>query len=227
MTAVDAPSVAVSAEPVREEAATRLLVELLSLELWHLERMAFLAATCADRIPRSRWTIHVGAALEQCFDDAMVRRWERVEALARAADLTAAEADALWGAGAEGVRQIHAVAIRGWTEQTLTQEWTYYASSALAHAIPTSATARADTAGMCTPIVPPPPPQQMIETARMALSRTSSPRCGPSRPHPRLPQNDTPRSAGSHMPSASTAGAQEDGSTATEPERPTDTGSGP
>ncbi|MBF6397826.1 hypothetical protein IU438_18720 [Nocardia cyriacigeorgica] len=211
--------------PVPDESATRLFVEVLSLELWHLERMAFLAATCADRIPRSRWRIHVGVALEQRFEEAMVRRWERVEALARAADLTAAEADALWDAGAEGVRRVHAVAVRGWTEQTLTQEWINYASNVLVPAIPTPATARADTARVCAPIVP--PPQQMIATARMELSRTSSPRCETSRPHPRPPQNVTARSAGTHMPSASTTGAPEDDSTATEAERATDTGPGP
>ncbi|WP_281920286.1 hypothetical protein [Nocardia cyriacigeorgica] len=211
--------------PVRDESATRLFVEVLSLELWHLERMAFLAAACADRIPRSQWRIHVGVALEQRFEEAMVRRWERVEALARAADLTAAEADVLWGAGAEGVHRIHAVAMRGWTEQTLTQEWINYASSALVPALPTSAAARADAARVRAPIVP--PPQQMVATARMELSRTSSPRCETSRPHPRPPQNETARSAGTHTSSASTTSAPEDDSTATEAERRTDNGPGP
>ncbi|TLG01747.1 hypothetical protein FEK35_23075 [Nocardia cyriacigeorgica] len=225
MTAVNAPTCAVSAVPVRDEAATRLFVEVLSLELWHLERMAFLAATCADRIPRSRWTIHVGVALEQCFDEAMVRRWERVNALARAADLTAAEADALWGAGAEGVRRIHAVAMRGWTEQTLTQEWINYASSTQGPAIPSSAATRANAARVCAPIAP--PPQQMIATARMELSRTSSPRGETSRPHQRPPQNDTARSAGKHMPSPPPTGAPNDDSSATEAEYATDRGPGP
>lgn len=216
---------AANAVPVRDESATRLFIEVLSLELWHLERMAFLAATCADRIPRSRWRIHVGVALEQRFEEAMARRWERVDALARAADLTAAEADALWGAGAEGVHRIHAVAMRGWSEQTLTQEWIDYASSALVPAIPTSAAAHADAARVSAPIVP--PPQQMVATARMELSRTSLLRCETSRPHPRPPQNVTARSAGTHTSSASTTGAPEEASTATEAECATDNGPGP
>src|SRR5690606_35218196 len=147
------------AVPVGDELATRWCVEMLSLELWHLERMTFLAASCADRIPRSRWTIHVGPALERRFEKALLRRWDRINALARAAALTQTEADALWGAGAEGVRQIHAVAVSSWTERTLIQEWIDYTTATS----PSGAANSHPTTRACAPITP--NPAAMTEAA--------------------------------------------------------------
>ncbi|MFE3444967.1 hypothetical protein ACFXNW_18200 [Nocardia sp. NPDC059180] len=224
MTAAYAIGCAVSAVPIRDESAKQFLVEMLSLELWHLERMAFLAATCADRIPRSRWTIHVGAALERRFDAAMVRRWERANALARAAELTAAEADALWGAGAEGVRRIHAVAVGGWTERILIQEWIDYATTASDPTTPPPAAARSHSTGRaCAPISPIPP--EMTAAAPTALDRS----CPPASPPPGTqaqslpPRSGMARSVGPQPSSTEATSAPQEA----EPEYPSDTGRGP
>ncbi|MBF6326617.1 hypothetical protein IU451_29395 [Nocardia cyriacigeorgica] len=163
------PGSPVSAVPVRDGVSQQFYVEMLSVDLWHLERMAGLAAASADRIATGRWSISTDPGAEgRRFAEAMARRWERVNALARAAELTDSEAQTLWGAGADGIRHFHAGAVSTWTEATLVQAWSDYAHSTPDLAIPPYVPAGAGAGAQeSAPTVP--TPQQMIAAASAAL----------------------------------------------------------
>ncbi|WP_280183753.1 hypothetical protein [Nocardia cyriacigeorgica] len=165
------PGSPVSVVPVRDGVSQRFYVEMLSVDLWHLERMAGLAAARADRLATGRWSISTDPDAEGRFAEAMARRWERVNALAHAAELTDSEAETLWGAGADGIRHFHAGAVSTWTEATLIQAWSDYAHSPPDLAIPpyVPAAPRAN-AQESTPTAP--TPQQMIAAASAALRST-------------------------------------------------------
>ncbi|TLG01730.1 hypothetical protein FEK35_23830 [Nocardia cyriacigeorgica] len=158
----------VSVVPVRDAVSHQFYVEMLSVDLWHLERMAGLAAARADRLATGRWSISTDPDAEGRFAEAMARRWERVNALARAAELTDSEAETLWGAGADGIRHFHAGAVSTWTEATLVQAWSDYADSTPDLAIPPYVpVAPGAGAQASTPTAP--TPQQMIAAASAAL----------------------------------------------------------
>ncbi|MBF6427870.1 hypothetical protein [Nocardia cyriacigeorgica] len=162
------PGSPVSVVPVRDAVSQQFYVEMLSVDLWHLERMAGLAAARTDRLATGRWSISTDPDAEGRFAEAMARRWERVNALARAAELTDSEAERLWGAGADGIRHFHAGAVGTWTEASLMQAWSDYAHSTPDLAIPpyVPAAPGAD-AQASTPTAP--TPQQMIAAASAAL----------------------------------------------------------
>ncbi|MBF6320383.1 hypothetical protein IU453_26895 [Nocardia cyriacigeorgica] len=161
------PGSPVSVVPVRDVVSHQFYVEMLSVDLWHLERMAGLAAARADRIVTGRWSIRTDPDAEGRFAEAMSRRWERVNALARAAELTDSEAERLWGAGADGIRHFHAGAVGTWTEATLIHAWSDYAHSPPDLAIPPYVPAPGADAQASTPTAP--TPQEMIAAASAAL----------------------------------------------------------
>ncbi|WP_067837296.1 hypothetical protein [Nocardia lijiangensis] len=153
--------------PARENAAQEMYVDMLGLDLWHLERMASLVTARADRIDTGRWSFGTNPIAEQRFAHNMALRHQRVTALAHAADLTAVEAEALWGTSAEGARRGHAVFVETYDELKLAAEWTSYATAspelAIPPYLPEVATA---TPGVG---VTPPTPQQMINAAGASL----------------------------------------------------------
>ncbi|WP_130915487.1 hypothetical protein [Nocardia cyriacigeorgica] len=161
----------VSVVPVRDAVSQQFYVEMLSVDLWHLERMASLAAARADRIATGRWSITTDPDAEGRFAEAMTRRWERANVLARVAELTDSEAESLWGAGADGVRRFHASTLNTSTEATLAQSWGDYAHSTPDLAIPPYVLADHDAGGQAsTPTAP--TPQEMIAAASAALRST-------------------------------------------------------
>ncbi|WP_280203123.1 hypothetical protein [Nocardia cyriacigeorgica] len=161
----------VSVVPVRDAVSQQFYVEMLSVDLWHLERMASLAAARADRIATGRWSTGTDPDAEGQFAEAMTRRWERANVLARAAELTDSEAENMWGAGADGVRRFHAGALHTWTEATLAQAWSDYAHSTPDLAIPPYVPTDAGT-GTPTSASIAPTPQEMIDAATTALRST-------------------------------------------------------
>ncbi|WP_435592145.1 hypothetical protein [Nocardia sp. bgisy118] len=156
--------------PARDNAAQEMYVDMLGLDLWHLERMASLSAARSDRIATGRWSFGANPIAEQRFADNMQLRHQRVTALAHAAEITPAEAETLWGAGAEGARRGHALYVETHEELSVVAEWNAYAIASPDLAIPPylpaeSATAT-PTAGAHTS---PPTPQQMIDAASASL----------------------------------------------------------
>lgn len=168
---VPEPGSPVSVVPVRDAVSQQFYVEMLSVDLWHLERMAGLAAARADRIATGRWSIGADPGAEGRFAEAMARRWERVNALAHAAELTDSEAETLWGVGADGIRRFHANALNTSNEAALAQSWSDYAHSTPDLAIPPYVPA--DHSAGTQPSTPTAPaPQEMIAAASAALRST-------------------------------------------------------
>ncbi|WP_039804468.1 hypothetical protein [Nocardia araoensis] len=156
--------------PVRDNAAQDFYIDMLSLDLWHLERMAALAAARADRIATGRWSFGTNPGAAAQFARNMQLYHQRVTALAHAAQFTATEADMFWGPAAEGARRGHAVHLETYTELDLVAEWNAYAAPSPDLAIPPYVPTDPDTG---TPTagaeVTPPTPQQMIDTAAASL----------------------------------------------------------
>ncbi|MEV6140495.1 hypothetical protein AB0L63_31535 [Nocardia sp. NPDC051990] len=156
--------------PVRDNAAQDFYVDMLSLDLWHLERMAGLSAARAARVATGRWSFAVNPIAATQFAQNMQLYHERVTALAHAAQITSTEADELWGPVAEGTRRDHAVNLATYDELTLVNEWNSYATVRTDQAIPPYVPTDLDTG---IPIagaqVIPPTPQQMIAAATASL----------------------------------------------------------
>ncbi|WP_063043319.1 hypothetical protein [Nocardia pseudovaccinii] len=156
--------------PARDNAAQDFYVDMLALDLWHLERMAGLSAARADRIETGRWSFGTNPVAAAQFSQNMQLYHQRVTALAHAAQITATEADLLWGPGADGDRRHHAVHLETYDELTLVNEWNSYASPrddlAIPPYIPTDPDTGIPVAGA---EATPPTPQQMIATATTSL----------------------------------------------------------
>ncbi|MEU2258114.1 hypothetical protein ABZ540_33630 [Nocardia xishanensis] len=154
--------------PPRDNAAQEMWVDMLGLDLWHLERMASLAAARSDRIATGRWSFGINPIVEQRFADNMQARHQRVTALAHAAEITPAEAETLWGSSAEGARRAHAVFIETYDELSVVAEWDTYATASPDLAIPPYLPGNSTTATTAGEALPP-TPQQMINAASASL----------------------------------------------------------
>ncbi|WP_406279372.1 hypothetical protein OH799_11870 [Nocardia sp. NBC_00881] len=156
--------------PSRDNAAQDFYVDMLSLDLWHLERMAGLSAARADRIATGRWSFGTNPQAVAQFTQNMQLYHERVTALVHAAEITATEADLLWGLDAEGSRRQQAVHLETYDELTLVNEWNSYATArgdlAVPPYIPTDPDTGTLTAGAK---VTPPTPQHLINAATASL----------------------------------------------------------
>ncbi|MEU7765047.1 hypothetical protein AB0B25_07985 [Nocardia sp. NPDC049190] len=156
--------------PSRDNAAQDFYVDMLSLDMWHLERMAAISAARADRIATGRWSFGTNHAAAALFTKNMQLYHERVTVLAHAAQITTTEADLLWGAGVEGERRQQAVHLETYDELALGNEWNSYATARSDLAVPPYIPTDPDTN---TPIaraeVTPPTPQQMIAAATASL----------------------------------------------------------
>ncbi|WP_216917771.1 hypothetical protein [Nocardia noduli] len=156
--------------PWRDDAAQSFFMDMLGLDLWHLERMAALAAERGDRIATGRWSYGTNPMSEKQFAQNMALRHERVIALAHAAQITDGEAAELWGDGAEPFRRDHAVRLEIRDELSVAQAWHSYSKPSTELAVPPYVPVDPATG---TPIegahVLPPTPQQMIDAATATL----------------------------------------------------------
>ncbi|WP_040703659.1 MULTISPECIES: hypothetical protein [Nocardia] len=156
--------------PWRDDAAQSFFMDMLGLDLWHLERMAALAAERGDRIATGRWSYGANPDSEKTFAQNMALRHERVVALAHAAQITENEAATLWGDAAEPYRRDHAVRLEIRDELSVVQAWNSYSTPSTEMAIPPYVPLDPATG---TPIAGahalPPTPQQMIAAAAATL----------------------------------------------------------
>ncbi|WP_280503274.1 hypothetical protein [Nocardia farcinica] len=156
--------------PARDDAAAGFYVDMLVVDLWRLERMAAVAAARNERIATGRYSFGADPLAESRFAANMDLYHQRVTALATAARITVAEAEELWGSGAEPVRRQHAIGLHGGDELALIQEWNSYARPTTELAsppyIPPNPAAGAPSSDMP---VHPPIPQQMIAAAEASI----------------------------------------------------------
>ncbi|MFD3510082.1 hypothetical protein [Nocardia sp. NPDC058666] len=145
-------------------------VDMLEVDLWHLERMASLEAARRDRIDSGRWSFGADPISSRHFGQNMAARHHRASVLAAAAQLSPSEGENLWGSAVEGIRRVHAVAIEAADELSVVAEWNAYARSdpglRVPPYVPSDPFSGAPTDAA---IVVPRSPQQMIADATSAL----------------------------------------------------------
>ncbi|WP_405180793.1 hypothetical protein OG225_06225 [Nocardia sp. NBC_01377] len=156
--------------PWRDEAAQGFFVDMLGLDLWHLDRMAALVAERADRIATGRWSYGSDPIGEKQFAANMDLRYQRVVALTHAAAITETEAGLLWGDSAEPYRREHAVWLENRDELGVVAAWNSYTKPSTELKIPPYVPLDPATG---TPIAGahalPPTPRQMIAAAQASL----------------------------------------------------------
>ncbi|MFD4429810.1 hypothetical protein [Nocardia sp. NPDC058497] len=161
---------AVRQHPDRATGSQEFFLEMLEVDLWHLERMAAMDADRTHRLATGRWSFTDDPATQRQFYENMHMRQQRVQILAAAAQVTATEGQQLWGASVEGIRRVHTVAIAALDDATLAREWNGYAAADPGLRVPPYVPQDPITgAPTSPPLAMPPPPSAMITTARSAL----------------------------------------------------------
>ncbi|MFC8529188.1 hypothetical protein [Nocardia sp. NPDC057227] len=161
---------ATAALPARADPRQAFCMDMLSLDLWHLQRMAAVAAARAGGQAEGRWSLGAQPRAELRFGQNMSLHRRRVTALARAAEITPAEGDRLWGPGAEGARRAHAQRLTGYDELSVAHEWNYYAQSRTDLTVPPYAANDPATAPRAAV---PPSPRRFLDAATATAHRIS------------------------------------------------------
>ncbi|MFI9508597.1 hypothetical protein [Nocardia sp. NPDC052566] len=155
----------------RQSAGQEFLLEMLSVDLWNLEHMAMLHAARADRIATGRWTVGLDPDSIARFQHNMEVRRTRVVAMADAIEVSAAEAELLWGPASTESWGAHARLVEAYDEATLAAQWTRYADAPpelpMPPYIPTDS---ATGAPLTRAAAAPPPIREFLDDASKALS---------------------------------------------------------
>ncbi|MGW6332181.1 hypothetical protein [Nocardia rhamnosiphila] len=140
-------------------------LDMLGLDLWHLERMASLQVTRAHRAALGHHELHSGPMALRAFGDNMAIRSQRVTALAHTLQVAQTEAAALWGPGATSMRYWHAAAHQHASDLDLAAEWHTYSRPTAELATPPYVP---DLEGAALGFTPP-TPELMIDAATATL----------------------------------------------------------
>ncbi|WP_433664657.1 hypothetical protein ACQPW1_22455 [Nocardia sp. CA-128927] len=158
-----APSV-----PLPNEASS-FLVDMLRVELAHLQRMAMLAAAVQDRIVTGRSTIPLDPAAWAHMQANMAVKYQRATALANAAGLTAAEGRHLWDLDSPTWEHMHASTVATYSEAQLVAQWRTVARPSPEMPLPPYVGVGLDGAPLTQAEALPPTPQEMISHAAAAI----------------------------------------------------------
>lgn len=113
--------------PARQHPTEVFFVDLLHLDLWHLERTAALQLAYEKRVRCRSGDARADLDREQALSDRTDLRRRRVSGVVAGARITAQEGEELWGTGAEWMRRMHAGAVNRMSEAELVEMWTAYA----------------------------------------------------------------------------------------------------
>ncbi|MGW5440555.1 hypothetical protein [Nocardia asteroides] len=161
---------AVRQHPDRATGAQEFFLEMLEVDLWHLERMAAMDAARTARLVTGRWSLTDDPVTQRQFYDNMRLRHQRLAVLAAAAQVTEIEGQRLWGAAVEGIRRVHTVAIAALDEATLAREWNGYAAADPGLRVPPYVPRDPSTgAPSSAQLALPPSPPEMVTAAWSAL----------------------------------------------------------
>lgn len=145
--------------------------DMLSVDLWNLERMAFVAAARQTRLERGTYAFGADPITQASYRRNMTRLHQRVSALADAAEIDTRDVETLWGSSdAIYLRQVTGAALNGWDDLTVESAWRKYSIPSIDAEIPSyipidPATGRPHRHG-----VHPPTPEQLIADASQAMS---------------------------------------------------------
>ncbi|MFD4431495.1 hypothetical protein [Nocardia sp. NPDC058497] len=156
--------------PDRATGIQEFYIEMLEVDVWHLERMAGLDAARTDRIGTGRWSFDDNPDAQRQFYTNMFRHHQRITVLAAAAQITSIEGEQLWGASVEGIRRMQTAAIAHLGEAALAQEWNSYARPDPMLRVPPYVPQDPMTGTPTAPtLVVPPSPRKMLIDANAAL----------------------------------------------------------
>lgn len=162
------PAPDMSPEPVGE--AKQFYLDMLSVEVWNLQRMAYVAAARELRTREGAYEFGTDPASGTEYRNNMHLLHLRVQALADAAQLNHHDAEKLWGATeTAGLRQVTAVAVNSWDNLTLEFAWRQYTRPNPASAVPPYLGDERSGRRLARSAVSPPTPEQLIADAAHAL----------------------------------------------------------
>lgn len=163
------PAPDMSLEPVGE--AKQFYLDMLSVEVWNLQRMAYVAAARELRTREGAYEFGTDPVSGTEYRNNMHLLHLRVQALADAAQLNHHDAEKLWGATeTAGLRQVTAVAVNSWDNLTLEFAWRQYTRPNPASAVPPYLSGDEHARRrLARSAVSPPTPEQLIADAAHAL----------------------------------------------------------
>ncbi|MEV6096200.1 hypothetical protein [Nocardia sp. NPDC051981] len=158
-----------SEQPANE--AKQFYLDMLSVDVWNLQRMAYVAAARELRETEGSYEFGTAPFARAEYQHNMQLLHLRVRALADAAQLTHADAEKLWGAAENAdLQQVTAVAVNSWDNLTLEFAWRQYTQPNPASTVPPYLDA--DYHGerpLAHGAISPPTPEQLITEAAQTL----------------------------------------------------------
>ncbi|MFE2999734.1 hypothetical protein ACFXG4_32635 [Nocardia sp. NPDC059246] len=151
--------------------AQQFYLDMLSVDVWNLQRMAYVAAARELRETEGSYEFGTAPFARAEYQHNMQLLHLRVRALADAAHLTPADAEKLWGSSDNAdLQQVTAVAVNSWDNLTLEFAWRQYAQPNPASAVPPYLDADYHGEHPLTPgDIQPPTPEQLITQAAQTL----------------------------------------------------------
>ncbi|WP_405135468.1 hypothetical protein [Nocardia sp. NBC_01388] len=161
------------AVPEAPSEAKQFYLDMLSVDLWNLQRMAVVAAARAIRLTEG-YEFGRDPLAGRDYQRNMDLLHARISALADAAGATVGDAENLWGtAGTENLRRATAATVNGWDDLTVEFAWRQFARPSPDAALPPYIPVEDPAAEPVHRIgVRPPTPEQLVAQATGALRAT-------------------------------------------------------
>ncbi|MRH92944.1 hypothetical protein GFY24_36940 [Nocardia sp. SYP-A9097] len=164
-------------EPAAEQApseAKQFYLDMLSVDLWNLQRMAFVVAARETRLAEGGYGFGADPVAGAAYRRNMAHLHTRISALADAAEITARDAEKLWdSAEVDDLRHVTAAVVNRWDDLTVESTWRRYTRADFDAALPPYIPVDSDggKAAVGTGIGPP-TPEQLIARATDLLHDT-------------------------------------------------------
>lgn len=157
--------------PEEPSEAKQFYLDMLSVDLWNLQRMAFVAAAREIRLSDTGYQFGRDPVAGRDYQRNMELLHTRISALAEAAEITVHDAERLWGtAQTADSRHMAAATINGWDDLAVEFAWRHYSRPNPDAALPPYLPVDAGTGEALHRIgVRPPNPQQLLEQAADTL----------------------------------------------------------
>ncbi|MCU1644023.1 MAG: hypothetical protein JWN03_4298 [Nocardia sp.] len=157
--------------PEEPSEAKQFYLDMLSVDLWNLQRMAFVAAARDLRLTDIGYQFGRDPIAGREYQRNMDLLHTRISTLADAAAITVHDAENLWGTGqTEDVRRLAAATVNGWDDLAVEFAWRHYSKPNPDGALPPYIPVDARTGEPVHRIgIRPPTPQQLLDQATDTL----------------------------------------------------------
>lgn len=168
------PSPTPDTETTPADESKQFYHDMLSVDLWNLERMAFVAAARQIRLDRDGYSFGGDPIADASYRRNMASLHQRVSALADAAEIDTRDVETLWGStDAIYLRQVTAATLNGWDDLTLESAWRKFSAPSIEAAVPTYIPL--DPGAIGRHGVHPPTPEQLVADATAAMNAENAP----------------------------------------------------